>query len=322
MFEAGVALDTDPQLREASERAFAVLRARRGTAGGADAGARAAAGLMVALHVWSMTHGIASLFGRGDAARRALPMPPEELLEAAVLIYLRGLGLPDDAAGAVALKPPACPHPIRPYLTRRPAGFSYVNVIYIHARSTMPITAKLDEFGKPAWIALIVLGFMAWWPLGLCVLAFTIGSGRMGCCGFHGGHGRWQAQDGAHAGKMDWMRANEWQRWRPLDATRRRAAITPSTNIAPKPCAGSKTSSASSSDFLERLRFAKDKTEFDAFMAERRNRPEPQSPPRRADPRLRQTLRWAVRLPRGGRPFVCCLRRWRVAAFRAAGSSR
>jgi hypothetical protein len=48
---------------------------------------------MVALHIWSMTHGIASLFGRGDAARRALPMPPEELLEAAVLIYLGGLGL-------------------------------------------------------------------------------------------------------------------------------------------------------------------------------------------------------------------------------------
>jgi len=56
--------------------------------------------LMVALHVWSMTHGIASLFGRGDAARRALPMPPEELLEAAVLIYLRGLGLPADASGS------------------------------------------------------------------------------------------------------------------------------------------------------------------------------------------------------------------------------
>jgi hypothetical protein len=40
-----------------------------------------------------MTHGVASLFGRGDSVRRALPMPPEELLEAAVLIYLRGLGL-------------------------------------------------------------------------------------------------------------------------------------------------------------------------------------------------------------------------------------
>ena len=32
----------------------------------------------------------------------------------------------------------------------------------------MPITAKLDELGKPAWIALIVLGFMVWWPIGLC----------------------------------------------------------------------------------------------------------------------------------------------------------
>ena len=51
--------------------------------------------LMVALHIWAMAHGIASLFGRGDAARRTLPMPPEELLEAEALIYLRGLGIAD-----------------------------------------------------------------------------------------------------------------------------------------------------------------------------------------------------------------------------------
>jgi hypothetical protein len=49
---------------------------------------------MVALHIWSMSHGIASLFGRGDAARRKLPMAPEELLEAGVLVYLAGLGFP------------------------------------------------------------------------------------------------------------------------------------------------------------------------------------------------------------------------------------
>ena len=48
----------------------------------------------LALHIWAMSHSIASLFGRGDAARRTLPMSPEELLEAAVLVYLRGLGLP------------------------------------------------------------------------------------------------------------------------------------------------------------------------------------------------------------------------------------
>jgi AcrR family transcriptional regulator len=98
MFEAGVPLDADPLLREAGERTFGVLR---GTAEKLvallPAHGRPPA-LTVALHIWSMTHGIASLFGRGDAARRTLPMTPpmtpEELLEAAVLIYLRGLGLP------------------------------------------------------------------------------------------------------------------------------------------------------------------------------------------------------------------------------------
>jgi AcrR family transcriptional regulator len=100
MFEAGVPLDVDPHLREASDRAFAVLRgAAEKLVALLPAKGRPPA-LMVALHIWSMTHGIASLFGRGDAARRALPMPPEELLEAAVLIYLRGLGLTEGAAGS------------------------------------------------------------------------------------------------------------------------------------------------------------------------------------------------------------------------------
>lgn len=93
MFEAGVSLDTDPQLRAASEAAFAVLRAAAEKLVALMPPQGRPPALMVALHVWSMTHGIASLFGRGDAARRALPMPPEELLEAAMLIYLRGLGL-------------------------------------------------------------------------------------------------------------------------------------------------------------------------------------------------------------------------------------
>ena len=48
---------------------------------------------MMSLHIWSLSHGIASLFARGDSARRKLPMSPEDLLEAGVLIYLQGLGL-------------------------------------------------------------------------------------------------------------------------------------------------------------------------------------------------------------------------------------
>jgi len=48
----------------------------------------------LALHIWAVAHGISSLFGRGDSARRPLPMSPEDLLEASVLIYLQGLGVP------------------------------------------------------------------------------------------------------------------------------------------------------------------------------------------------------------------------------------
>jgi len=65
----------------------------------------------------------------------------------------------------------------------------------------MPITARIDEFGKPAWIALMILGFWAWWPLGLAILAFTIGSGRMGCWNHHG---RWQDKMDRMRSKVDW----------------------------------------------------------------------------------------------------------------------
>jgi AcrR family transcriptional regulator len=98
MFEAGVSADSDPALREAGDRAFGVLRAAAEKLVTLMPAKDRPPALMVALHVWSMTHGIASLFGRGDAARRPLPMAPEELLEAAVLVYLRGLGLQNGAA--------------------------------------------------------------------------------------------------------------------------------------------------------------------------------------------------------------------------------
>jgi AcrR family transcriptional regulator len=99
MFEAGIPLATNPELREAGERAFAVLRAAaEQICAHTPAGVRPPA-MMVALHIWAMSHGIASLFGRGDAARRTLPMTPEELLEAEVLIYLRGLGVTDPRSG-------------------------------------------------------------------------------------------------------------------------------------------------------------------------------------------------------------------------------
>src|ERR1700761_3922586 len=118
MFESGLPLDLNPVLLAASERAFAVLRAaaERLAALAPPGGPRLPA-LMMALHIGSMSHGVASLFARGDAARRKLPMSAEDLLEAEVLIYLRGLGFPADRRPAEP-KPgdvkPSTPPPVPP----------------------------------------------------------------------------------------------------------------------------------------------------------------------------------------------------------------
>ena len=93
MFEAGVPLAPNPELREAGDRAFAGLRAAAEKLCAQMPPRGRPPALMVALHIWAVAHGIASLFGRGDAARRSLPMSPEELLEAETLIYLKGLGI-------------------------------------------------------------------------------------------------------------------------------------------------------------------------------------------------------------------------------------
>jgi AcrR family transcriptional regulator len=106
MFESGIPVDMNPTLQAAGERAFAIIRAAaERLAALAPPGVPRPPAMMMALHIWSMSHGVASLFARGDAARRKLPMSADELLEAEVLIYLRGLGFPTDR------RPPAEPKP-------------------------------------------------------------------------------------------------------------------------------------------------------------------------------------------------------------------
>jgi hypothetical protein len=136
----------------------------------------------------------------------------------------------------------------------------------------MPITAQLDALGKPAWIALIVLGFMVWWPVGLSVLAFTVGSGRMGC----GHQGHWQNKMDRMQRKMDWMRSRvgggPWNGpWNYASSSGNRAFDEYRTETLRR----LEEEQREFREFLDRLRVAKDKTEFDAFMAERRNRPSP-----------------------------------------------
>src|ERR1700709_443687 len=106
MFESGLSIDINPALQAAGERAFGIIRAaaERLAALAPPRGTRPPAPMM-ALHIWSMSHGVASLFARGDAARRKLPMSAEDLLEAEVLIYLRGLGFPTDRRPTAAKDP-------------------------------------------------------------------------------------------------------------------------------------------------------------------------------------------------------------------------
>jgi hypothetical protein len=137
--------------------------------------------------------------------------------------------------------------------------------------SAMAIAAKLDEFGRPAWIVLMILSFFWWWPLGLAVLAFMIGSGRMGCWHNHG-TSRWQDKMDRMRSKVDW-----WGTTTPSSGNRAFDEYRTDT------LRRLEDEQREFKEFLQRLRFAKDRAEFDQFMAERRNRPgdasQPQSQP-------------------------------------------
>ncbi len=99
MFETRIAFDSHPGLLAASDRAFAILREAAERLIATLPTEKRPPSLMMALHIWALAHGIASLFVRADPSRRKMPMSPEDLLEAGVLIYLQSLGLAGGAPG-------------------------------------------------------------------------------------------------------------------------------------------------------------------------------------------------------------------------------
>ena len=152
-----------------------------------------------------------------------------------------------------------------------PSG--HINLI---SEAVMPIVAKLDELGRPAWIALMILGFFFWWPIGLAMLAFIIGSGRMSCWNHHS-MDRWQRKVERMQDKMERMRgrmgagfgsgSGDW--WGQPRSSGNRAFDEYRTETLRR----LEDEQREFRDFLDRLRHARDKAEFDQFMAERRNRP-------------------------------------------------
>jgi hypothetical protein len=156
----------------------------------------------------------------------------------------------------------------------------------------MPLVDRIDDFGRTGWIVVTVLSFVMFWPVGLVVLGFLYGSGRMGC---------WNHDSGAYRGdrwqrKMDRMqrgfdRMQQGMERMQAAAERFRGAWQAKGYQAPGYQASSPQGPSGNRafdeyradtlrrledeqreflEFLDRLRHAKDKAEFDQFMAERR----------------------------------------------------
>ena len=142
------------------------------------------------------------------------------------------------------------------------------------------------------WIVATILGFIFWWPLGLILLFCTLGGRHMGCWGYgrHDGYGAGWQSDAPPPPWVGWKR--HWKRqmrdWCSAQPQGRAYA-------AQQPSSGNRAfdeyraetlrrledEQKEFGEFLDRLRFAKDKSEFDQFMTERRNRPPapPEPPP-------------------------------------------
>ena len=132
--------------------------------------------------------------------------------------------------------------------------------------NAITLTDKIDDYGRPAWIVLTVLGFMVWWPLGLALLAFTVWSGRMACSRY--GMERWQGKMARMQEKMDRMRnrmhGDGGGFWSPPSSGNRAF-----DDYRAETLRRLEDEQREFQDFLRRLREAKDKAEFDQFMAER-----------------------------------------------------
>ncbi|MFT4793921.1 MAG: hypothetical protein ACJAVR_001153 [Paracoccaceae bacterium] len=112
--------------------------------------------------------------------------------------------------------------------------------------------AKLDDMGKPAWIAAMVVGFIVVWPLGLAILFYMIWSGRMGKLG----------KRNRGFGRKTFIPTGNYAFDAYREETLRRL----------------EDEQAAFEQFLEKLRQAKDQSEFEQFM-DKRHRPSPPPAP-------------------------------------------
>ncbi len=113
----------------------------------------------------------------------------------------------------------------------------------------------LDQRGKWAWIAAMVLGFVFFWPLGLALLAYMIWGKRM------------FRNSSCSQGRMA-------QSWKDSSASRHGTHYNSSGNTAfdaykAEALRRLEEEQEAFEAFLQRLRSSKDKSQFDTFMEDR-----------------------------------------------------
>jgi hypothetical protein len=125
---------------------------------------------------------------------------------------------------------------------------------------------------RPGMIVLTVLGFMFWWPVGLAILFYTIGSRKMGCWSndrFENKMERMQHKMERMRGRME-RRGFSFGGFGPPSSGNRAF-----DDYRMETLRRLEEEQVEFRDFLDRLRHAKDKEEFDSFMAQHRPRPTP-----------------------------------------------
>ena len=97
MFESGISVNRTPELAAVSSRARAVLERAATDLSKHIPPEKRPPPSMFSAHIWALSHGVVELFARNSPGTKS-PFPPEDLLESAIGVYLRGLGLiPQDS---------------------------------------------------------------------------------------------------------------------------------------------------------------------------------------------------------------------------------
>ncbi|MEN9408271.1 MAG: hypothetical protein RL216_245 [Pseudomonadota bacterium] len=92
MFESGLSFNAHPDLALVAGKARGVLEKAAAKLSDQMPADRRPPATMFSAHVWAMSHGVVELYMRGAPGAKS-PFTPEDLLEAGIGIYLRGLGL-------------------------------------------------------------------------------------------------------------------------------------------------------------------------------------------------------------------------------------